>query len=165
MYGYAPHRHMLPLTPRGRLFGRRIRILLQKSLGGHDESGSAEGALEPLLLDERLLDRVQLVDVPQALDGQDFLSLRLHAQNDTCRHRFAVHDDGARTAFALVARNPHPVQAEPFSQYVGEGFVALDIEIVCPAVYGQSRHPPAPFSLSSESAKARRVSTAHILRR
>ena len=41
-----------------------VRVLIEEGLGGQDDAVQAEAALRRLLVDERLLDRVGLLDVP-----------------------------------------------------------------------------------------------------
>src|SRR5262245_52095241 len=52
------------------VFARR-RLAGQQLVDRHHEPGRAETALEPVLLEERLLDRVQRAAVREALDGLD----------------------------------------------------------------------------------------------
>src|SRR5215471_3965385 len=48
---------------------------------GHDHARRAESALQPVVFAERLLHRVQLFAVGEALDGQDGGAVRLHRQH------------------------------------------------------------------------------------
>src|SRR5207249_2196466 len=53
------------------LLFRRLRIALEQLVGGHDHTRRAEAALEPVLLPEPLLDRMQLAVPREALDRRD----------------------------------------------------------------------------------------------
>src|SRR5262249_6655794 len=48
---------------------------------GHDHAGGAESALQPMVLAERLLHRMQLFPVCEAFDGQHAGTLGLHRQH------------------------------------------------------------------------------------
>src|ERR1017187_7469452 len=51
------------------VFLGRVGVLVEERLGGHHHPRCAEPALEPVLLLEALLQRVQLAGCRQALDG------------------------------------------------------------------------------------------------
>src|SRR6266536_5468095 len=57
------------LQPVADLGLRRSRIALEELGGRHDHARSAEAALEPVLLPEAFLDRVELAVLGHALDG------------------------------------------------------------------------------------------------
>jgi len=80
-----------------------IRPLLQDIGGEHQESGRAEAALQPMMVHERLLQRVQIVAVRQTLDRADFPTVRLHGEHQAGAHRLVVDDDCAGAANAVLA--------------------------------------------------------------
>jgi hypothetical protein len=53
-------------------------LLVQKALGGHDETRSADAALEGGIFQERLLYRMKSVGSGQSLDGGYFPALDLY---------------------------------------------------------------------------------------
>src|SRR3546814_9160922 len=58
----------------------RVRVLLQQRLGGDQEAGGADAALQGGMLEKLALQRVQLVAVGHALDRRDLLAADLGAQ-------------------------------------------------------------------------------------
>src|SRR5262249_14059423 len=78
-----------------------------------DHPRRAEAALEPVVLDERALDRVQFAVAPEAFDGGDLTSLGLPGENRAALRRPAVDEDRAGPALARVAADVRACQAEP----------------------------------------------------
>ena len=50
---------------------RRFRVPIEERLGGHDDAVDAEAALHRLLVDERLLNRMRLVDRAETFERRD----------------------------------------------------------------------------------------------
>src|ERR1044071_8435807 len=63
------------------LFGRRVGVLVEEGFASDDEAGRAEPALLRVVVNKRLLDRVQLVALHQALGGRDAAALRLDGEH------------------------------------------------------------------------------------
>src|SRR5437867_11889237 len=60
------------------VFGR-VGVLLEKVGRGHDEAGRAVTALQPVLVPESLLDRLELTVLVHAFDCRNPAAVRLHA--------------------------------------------------------------------------------------
>src|SRR5437773_2372496 len=59
---------------------RRARVLLQQPVRAGDHPGRAVAALQAVLLRERLLQRMQLAALLEALDGEHVGALALHGE-------------------------------------------------------------------------------------
>src|SRR5437764_11210875 len=77
--------------------------LVEQRGRGHDLPGRAVPALERVVLDERLLHRVQLAFPGEPLDGRDLVALAGDRQGEARQNPAAVHPHGARTTGALIA--------------------------------------------------------------
>src|SRR6266545_4075337 len=82
---------------------RRVGVLVEQGLGGHDEARGTEAALLCVVLDEGGLERMELVDRAETLDGLDPGVLGLDRQDAAGVDRPAVQEDGAGAARAAVA--------------------------------------------------------------
>jgi len=86
---------------------RWILVGLKKSVRGHDESASADAALEAALQPERPLERMQSVDAGPAGDAahcQNFLAAAVTSRQQRAPvNRPAIHQYGARAALRAVA--------------------------------------------------------------
>src|SRR5207247_7093449 len=63
------------------LFLRWMRIFLEQRDGAHHHSGRAEAALEAMLFDEALLNRMELAIRLEAFDRSDFSTVCLDCQD------------------------------------------------------------------------------------
>src|SRR6266699_1656730 len=72
---------------------RRLGVALEHLVDGHDHPGGAEAALQPVLLPEPHLDRMELAILRQTLDGHDVRAVRLDGEEVAGLHRLTVHDD------------------------------------------------------------------------
>src|SRR5262245_28653352 len=88
-----------------------MRVLVEQRLGRHDLAVLAEAALRHLLLDPRLLQRMQLAVFRQPFQRGDFASAA-RRRRPARAHRGAVDDDRARPALAKTTAEPRPLQAE-----------------------------------------------------
>src|SRR5712691_989908 len=95
-----------------------VGILREQRLGGHHHARRAEPALQPVLLLEALLQRVQLAGGGQALDGTDLVPVDLDGQHGAGLHRPAVDQDRARAAVRRVAAHVRAGQGEPAADQV-----------------------------------------------
>src|SRR5689334_7444836 len=98
----------------------RVEALVKERLGGQHHARRAEPALQPVLLPEALLQRVQLAGGGQALDGADLHSVGLYGQHRAGFDRAPVHQHGAGAAVGGVAAHVGPGQAEPAADQVGQ---------------------------------------------
>src|SRR5260370_19730319 len=82
---------------------RRIGILRQQRLHGHDESRRAKTALRAAPIAISFLDRRQTAMLAHALDGRDFLLLATRGQQRAGHHRDTIHQHGTGAAGRLIA--------------------------------------------------------------
>ena len=87
----------------------------------HDLAGGTEAALEPVMLDERGLHRMQRVAVRHAFDGQDIGAVVAERQRKAGIHPPAVEQHGAGAALAPVAALLRPGEIEPLTQQIEQG--------------------------------------------
>jgi len=92
--------------------------LLEHRDGGDNLTGCAVAALKGVMLDERLLHRVQDAAYRQALGRDDFCSVMRHGQREAAVDALAVEQDGAGAALAMVAALLRAVDTETFPQGV-----------------------------------------------
>lgn len=88
------------------------------SQGGTDLAGRAVAALETVMFDERLLQRVQPLFPRQPLDGDDVPSRILRREREARHNAFAVGQYRAGAAGALITALLRAVQTERLSQLV-----------------------------------------------
>src|SRR5947199_8204710 len=119
------------------LFGRRVGVLVQKRLAGDHEAGRTEAALLRVVVNERLLDRVQLVALHQALDGRDATTLRFDGEYRAGISRLAVNDDRASAAGGAVTDALRPREVEVVAQGFEQRDARLDFRLHRLAVDGQ----------------------------
>src|SRR3990172_796923 len=133
----------VPRDPRADLFFRRRFRHLQEFRCREDHAGRAEAALEPVVLLERLLDRVQPSVLREPFDRRDRRAVRLDHEHRARLHGPSVEEDRARAAVARVA--PHVGAREPelVPNEVHEEGARFDGPLVPRAVHGQSDAPPA----------------------
>ena len=112
----------------------RIGVLAEQADGGHHHPGRAVAALEPVLLVERLLHRVQLPVLGEPLDRRHLAPVRLDGEHRARLDRLAVEQDRAGAARRRVAADVRPGQAEALAQDVDEELPRLDLELVPRAV-------------------------------
>src|SRR5215469_4475541 len=86
----------------------RIPVLVKECLAGDHETWSAKPALLAVVVNKRLLDRMQAVVLSQPLDCGDLLALRLDGQHRAGIHRVSIHNHSTSAASASVA---HPLGA------------------------------------------------------
>src|SRR5919106_4380517 len=83
--------------------GHRRRVSVDRERG-HQKAGGAEPALQPMMLAEGLLKRMELTVGPgQSFDGTYIGSLGLKGEHQTRSGRVAVHEDGAAPAHPVLA--------------------------------------------------------------
>src|SRR5919201_21881 len=105
----------------------RLRIAREQLTGREDHSGRAEPALEPVLVPEGLLHRMQLAILRQAFDGGDGPPFDLDSEQRAGLDRPAVEQDGAGAALAGVAAHVRSGQAEDVAQEMDEQQAGLDL--------------------------------------
>src|SRR4029453_17522260 len=88
-----------------------LGVALEELGRRHDHARGAEAALQPVLLPEPFLDRVELAVLRLPLDGRDLGAVGLHREEGARLHRLAVQMDGAGAALAGVATHMGPGEA------------------------------------------------------
>jgi hypothetical protein len=76
--------------------------------------------LQPVLLLERLLDRVQLAALLEPLDGHHLAPVRLHGEDGARLHRLAVEEHGAGAAVGRVAADVRAGEAQVLANEMDE---------------------------------------------
>src|SRR5882672_6506451 len=95
---------------------RRVRVLVEQPLGGHDHAGAAEAALQRPLVLERLLNRMEAIGGREPFDGEHVATVDLSREHQARVHDIPVDDDGAGAAVADVAAKLRASQVEAFTQ-------------------------------------------------
>src|SRR5437870_13357240 len=128
----------------------------------------AVAALQPVLLPERLLDRVQLAVLFQAFHRGDLRALGLDREDRARLHRIAVEQHRAGAAVRGVAADVRAGQAQVLAEQVDEKQSRLDLHAVRSAVDGQldvmRGHGYRPPARSTAFFSARAASTRAISR-
>src|SRR6185437_3923248 len=109
------------------VFLGRVRVAVEQVLGGQHHAWRAEAALQPVLLLEPLLDRVQLARARQALHGRDLAAVDLHREHRAGLDRPAVDQHRAGAAVCRVAAAVRAGQPDTAPDQVGEQQPRLDL--------------------------------------
>src|ERR1700732_772964 len=96
------------------------RPLAQEIDGGHQHPRRAEPALQRVMLAERLLQTVELLDGAEAFDGLERAAVGLHREQQAGAHAVAVENDSAGAADAMLAADMGAGEAERLAQEVAE---------------------------------------------
>src|SRR5690606_21997081 len=119
----------------------RIRVVGQQIDRLHDHAGSAETALECVVVAEGLLHRVELPVAGEPLHGGDLTAVRLDGQDRTGLHAPPVERDGAGAAVTRVAADHGSGLAELPPQMRHEQSPGFDvIRVVGPVDGGGGAH-------------------------
>jgi hypothetical protein len=117
----------------------RLGIALEELRRGHDHARRAEPALQPVLLPEGVLDRVQLAVLGHAFDRGDLRAVGLDGQHGAGLHRLAIQMDGAGAALARVAAHVRAREPGQLADEVHEEEPGLDVMRVSDAIDGHGR--------------------------
>src|SRR5215468_4885141 len=112
----------------------RVRISREERAAGHHHAGRAVAALEPVLLPEALLHRMELAVPLQSLDRLHLVAVGLDREEGTGFDRHAVEQDGTRPAVGGVAADVRTGQAQRLAQEVNEQQSRLDLRLMRLAV-------------------------------
>src|SRR5262245_18594840 len=127
-------------------FGR-IRIALKEISERHENAGGAESALQRVVVLERLLQRVErTVGSGERFHCRHRPALGLNGKRQTRAHRGAIDEDGAATAYAVLAPDVGSGGAEPLAQKVAEQHARLGLARQLAAVERQAE--PRPLVLA-----------------
>ena len=99
-----------------------------------DLPGRAVAALKSVVLEERSLDRVQLVAVRQALDRGDLVAFVDEGETQAGIESPAIHQHGAGAALAVVATFLRACQLQMFAKSVEQRRARIDLQGVLLAV-------------------------------
>src|SRR5438105_4944399 len=127
------------------LFCCRIRMPLEQFPGHQDKSWRAKTTLESAVLDERLLDRVQLIAGSESLDGNDFGAIHKSRQIKTPAHRDSIDERRTAAAEPLPATFTCPKKTELAAQNLEQGLVRSDLRNSRPPVQLESYGPAMRF--------------------
>ena len=122
--------------PRARAGSRPQMVLVvgEQAHGGHHHPGRAVAALEPVLLVERLLERMEIAVVGEPLDRRQLHPVCLDAEQRAGLDRLSVQQHGASAARRGVATDVRAGQPETLAQDVDEELTRLQVELVANAV-------------------------------
>src|SRR5215475_2888127 len=112
----------------------RVRISREERAAGHHHAGRAVAALEPVLLPEALLQRMELAIPLQSLDRLHLVAVGLDREEGTGFDRHAVEQNGTRPAVGGVAPDVRTGQAQRLAQEVNEQQSRLDLRLMRLAV-------------------------------
>ena len=107
-----------------------------RSLGGDQDPGRAEAALERVVPRNASCSGVSSPVAGEPLDRHDLAAVGLHGEQQARADGDAVEPDRARAADAVLAADVRPGQAERVPQEVGEEQPRLDLLAIAPAVDG-----------------------------
>jgi hypothetical protein len=131
------------------LFGR-VRDFVEQADRCHNHPRRAVPTLQSVILTKRLLHRMHLVALSQALDGNDRVAARLSRQNGARFHRFTVEVNRARPTRRGVATDVCTGEVAVIAEVVHKQRSIFDIVALCLAVYGhRDIHVSAPKKISS----------------
>src|SRR5262245_56544105 len=141
---------------------------LQEVARAHQHAWRAEPALQPVLLPEALLQRVERASLGQTLDGLDAAAVGLDREHGAALHRATVEAHGARAAARRVTADVRPGQPEVLPDEVHEQRAGADLAGVLLAVDGDGdrvlAHDRAPWARSMARRTARLVRTRTMSR-
>src|SRR5512143_2670910 len=146
----------------------RLGVGLDQRIAGHHHPGSTVAALQPVLLEEPVLDRMELAVLLEALDRHDLPAVGLDGEDRARLHRDAVEQDRARPAVRRVAADVRARQAEHVPQEMDQQEAGIHLGLLCRSVHryvdlvpGHGYCPPA---LCTALCRARAVRTRAISR-
>src|SRR3972149_3910638 len=135
---------------------RRLRVLAEKLHGTEEHSGSAESALERVLIPKGLLERVELPPLRQTFDGGDLGAIGLDGKHETGTDGRAVYQHRAASADAVLATHVSPGEAEALAEKIGQQQTGLDGAPVPDPVDPQPP-PPGPLRRRGYAALSPRL--------
>src|SRR5262245_30513543 len=103
-----------------------VGILLQQCLRREEDPGRAESALQPVVVPERLLERMQALAVGEPLDRRQLGAVHLDGEQQAAPHGLAAEQDRAGSADAVLAADVGAREIEAVAQEVREARPRLD---------------------------------------
>ncbi len=111
-----------------------VRIVLQRVRRQHQEARRAEAALQAVVIDEGLLQRMQRLAIGEPFDGADLPAVGLDREHQAGADRLAVEDDGAGAADAVLAADMGAGLAAVVADRIDQRLARLDADVVRAAV-------------------------------
>src|SRR5262245_2843629 len=121
-----------------------LRLLLEQRRHRHDHAGLAVAALRHVMLDPRLLHRVQRAVLGEPFDGRDLLAVGLADRQRARAHCLPVDVNRAGSALRDAAAVLGSGHAELLADHPQERGVRLDVDLMLLSVDGKTGHycPP-----------------------
>ena len=119
-----------------RLGGGRVRP--EKVERRHEHARRAEPTLETVVLTERLLERVELTVLREALDRQDLRAVGLDREHDAGPRGLAIDQNRARAADSVLAADVRTREAEVLAQKIHEELAGFAASLVRDAVHREA---------------------------
>jgi hypothetical protein len=126
-----------------------IWIAVQQNLCGHDHAVGAVSALSGLLVDERLLQRMRLLDGTQSLESGDLVFADILQRNRARPCKLAADDSGAGATLPETATELGAIQSEVISQHVQQRGIGRGIHQMQFAVDSNSMRHASPVKLEA----------------
>src|SRR6266480_69148 len=114
-------------------FGR-LRIFQQQGFARHDLPGRAKATLRAVVLDKRLLQRIQLVSLRQAFDGENLFPFHPHRELAARVNVAAIDNHRAGAAFAAVTADLRTGETQFIPQDLAQSTSMLNLNTVISAV-------------------------------
>jgi hypothetical protein len=107
----------------------RLGISAEKIDSCQYHAGSTDPALSSAVIDERLLDRMQMVRAGNTLDRRYLGSIDLCNRNKATVHDLSVDDDGTRSTLAFATAFLGPGKLQLFTQHVKQARHRKHVEL------------------------------------
>ena len=150
---------MLPSSPCADLFVRRRGIVLQQLVRRHDHPGRAETALQPVLVPEGFLDRMQRAVAAQPFDGRNRAAVGLDGETGARPDGDSVEEDRARAALARVAADLRAGDASQIADEVHQQQAGFYVALISTAV---DRQADRDFHGATSDARGQRLKTVRV---
>ncbi len=161
MLGYAPQRQMLPLMSSRISSGAPRLALGDQAHGRTDLSRRAVAALERIVIDERLLQRMQCAIRRQSFDGRHVGTVVHDGERETGIDPPPIHQHGARAALAVIASLLGAGKVEMVAQRIEQSRPRRDTKLRVDAVYDQ-RHRKLLWRAGSRHSNLHMVCTSSM---
>src|ERR1700674_4433023 len=130
----------------------RLPLDLKQRGNGHDHPALAIAALRYIMLDPRLLHRVQGAISGETFDCRDLLAFRRAHRKCTGAYGNAIDMHGARTALGDAATILGPRKAHPFANDPQKRRVRIDVYFMHCSIDGETTHDEPPYSRCKAAA-------------
>jgi hypothetical protein len=120
---------------RGDKTGRSAPGFIEQCHCGDDLPGCAVAALESIIIEKRLLHRMQTTLVSNAFDGGDALSVASNCECETAIDAAAIQQHSASAALAMVAALLSPRQAKVFAKQVKQRGTRIELQLLRVSIY------------------------------